>query len=153
LKNEMEHSEEVGVEGSDVHGRDDDYHYSSLVLSFRRHQSHPVMRSAPFVLLLASACVHGPDGGSRTAQVATTLPGVAERGPGASEVVARAAAVSEARGTWIASTVRFAQTRAMRGDLESARTLLAAALERAEADGDVAGKSRLQAELAVVLAD
>src|SRR5262249_50234368 len=74
-------------------------------------------------------------------------------GPRAPEAVAEPAAVADAHATEIASTVRLAQSRAMRGDLETARTLLNSALERAKADGDVSGKARLQAELAVVLAD
>ncbi|HZJ55275.1 MAG TPA: tetratricopeptide repeat protein, partial [Myxococcaceae bacterium] len=67
------------------------------------------------------------------------------------EVLATPAAVGEAGSGWVAATVRLARTGVMRGDFERGRTLLTSALERPELDP--AGKARLQAELAVVLAE
>jgi tetratricopeptide (TPR) repeat protein len=74
-------------------------------------------------------------------------------GPRASsgEILATPEALGEARSTWVSSTVRLARAEVMRGDFERGRTLLGSAIDRTEADA--AGKARLQAELALVLAE
>ena len=99
-------------------------------------QGLPSMRPTLSILSLLAACAHPP---------APPFP------PG--EVLATPAALAEARSDWVASTVRLAKTGVMRGRFEPARTLLASALARAEAEGDAPGRARLQAELAVLVAE
>jgi tetratricopeptide (TPR) repeat protein len=88
------------------------------------------------LLLFLAACAHAPAAPSPTR-----------------EVLATPAGVMEARASWVASTVRLARTEVMRGRFDGARTLLEPALDRAGAEGDAPGKARLQAELALVLAE
>jgi len=88
-------------------------------------------------LLFLAACAHAPP----------AVPSAA------SEVLATPPALAEARASWVASTVRLARTEVMRGRFEQARGLLEPALDRAGAEGDAPGKARLQAELALVLAE
>ena len=93
------------------------------------------MRPTLSIALLLAACAHAPVR------------------PPSGEVLATPTAVAEARSSWVMSTVRLARTGVMRGDFEQSRTLLASALARAEAAGDAPAKARLQAELAVLLAE
>jgi len=88
------------------------------------------------LLLLLAACAHAPPPPS----------------PGR-EVVATPAGLAETRASWMASTVRLARTEVMRGRFDRARSLLEPALDQAGAEGDAPGKARLQAELALVLAE
>jgi len=87
------------------------------------------------LLLLLAACAHAPAAPSPTR-----------------EVLATPAGVGEARASWVSSTVRLARTEVMRGRFAQARTLLEPALDRA-AGADAPGKARLEAELALVLAE
>lgn len=95
-----------------------------------------MLRIAALFLLPLAACAHGPAAPSPTAEVLATQTGI-----------------TEARTAWVASTVRLARTEVMRGRFEQARTLLESAVDRTAAEGDAAGKARLQAELAVVLSE
>jgi tetratricopeptide (TPR) repeat protein len=88
------------------------------------------------VLLLLAACSHAPPAPSP-----------------ASEVLATPGAFAEARASWVSSTVRFARAEVMQGRFEAARRLLEPALERATAESDAPGKARLQAELALAIAE
>jgi tetratricopeptide (TPR) repeat protein len=94
------------------------------------------MRRTILPFLLLAACAHAPPAPSPTR-----------------EVLATPAGVEEARGSWVSSTVRLARTQVMRGRFGPARTLLEPALDRAAAEGDAPGKARLEAELALVLAE
>ncbi len=94
------------------------------------------MRPILLVVVLLAACARAPAAGARS-----------------TEVLATTAALADARASWIASTVRLARAGVMRGEFERSRTLLDSALERAGPDGDLVGTARLQAELAVVLAE
>jgi tetratricopeptide (TPR) repeat protein len=99
------------------------------------------MRSTLLTLVVLAGCAHSSGTGT---QSTSTLPG---------EVLATPAALAEARNGWVSSTVRLARAEVMRGDFERGRTLLGSAIERAGAEADAAGKARLQAELALVLAE
>ena len=133
----MEDEEEVRIDVGDVHGRDDDYHQTSLALeSSREHRLRVPCAGPPLFLLLVAACAHAPGAPSPTREVLATPAGVAE-----------------ARASWVASSVRLARTEVMRGRFGQARTLLEPALDRAAAEGDAPGKARLEAELALVLAE
>ena len=88
------------------------------------------------VLLLLAACTHSPAAPSPSG-----------------EVLATPAALTEARASWVSSTVRLARAEVMQGRFEGARTLLEAALDRATAESDAPGKARLQTELALTIAE
>jgi tetratricopeptide (TPR) repeat protein len=94
------------------------------------------MRWTTVFFLLVAACAHAPEAPSPTGEVLATPAGVAE-----------------ARASWVSSTVRLARTEVMRGRFGPARTLLEPALDRAAAEGDAPGKARLEAELALVIAE
>jgi tetratricopeptide (TPR) repeat protein len=94
------------------------------------------MRPTLLSLLVLAGCAHSS---------VTSTP--------SSETLATPAALGEARTTWVSSTVRLARAEVMRGNFERGRTLLASAIERADAEADAAGKARLQADLALVLAE
>ena len=94
-----------------------------------------MLRLSPVLLLLA-ACTH-----------ASAAPSPA------SEVLATPGALVEARASWVASTVHLARAEVMEGRFAGARGLLEPALDRAMAKSDAPGKARLQAELALVLAE
>jgi hypothetical protein len=136
LEHQVEDEEEVGIDVGDVHGRDDDYHQTSLELESPAEQRSGAMRRTILPFLLLAACAHAPPAPSPTPEVLATPAGVAE-----------------ARGSWVSSTVRLARTEVMRGRFGPARTLLEPALDRAAAEGDAPGKARLEAELALVLAE
>jgi len=95
-----------------------------------------MMRPTLLTLLVLAGCAHSS---------ATSTP--------SSETLATPAALADARSTWVSSTVRLARAEVMRGDFERGRTLLASAVERADAEADAVGKAKLQAELALVLAE
>ena len=88
------------------------------------------------VLLLLAACTHAP---------AAPSP--------ASEVLATPGALAEAEASWVSSTVRLARAEVMHGRFEGARRLLEPALDRVTAENDAPGKARLQAELALAIAE
>src|SRR5215470_8368029 len=96
------------------------------------------MRPTLLTLLALAGCAHSTAPSPRPPQ---------------SETLATPAAVAEARSTWVSSTVRLARAEVMRGDFERGRTLLESAVERADTEADAAGKARLLAELALVLAE
>jgi tetratricopeptide (TPR) repeat protein len=87
-------------------------------------------------LLLLAACAHAP---------AAPSP--------ATEVLATPGALAEAQASWISSTVRLARAEVMQGRFEGARRLLEPALDRATAENDGPGMARLQAELALTIAE
>ena len=99
------------------------------------------MRSTLLTLLVLAGCAHSTATGTPSASTQS------------GETLATPAALAEARSTWVSSTVRLARAEVMRGDFERGRTLLGSAIERADAEADAAGKARLQAELALVLAE
>jgi tetratricopeptide (TPR) repeat protein len=95
-----------------------------------------MLRLSPVLLLLLAACTHAP-----------AAPAAA------GEVLATPGALAEARASWVASTVHLARAEVMQGRFEGARGLLEPALDRPSAENDAPGKARLQAELALVLAE
>jgi tetratricopeptide (TPR) repeat protein len=105
-------------------------------LSFPRCTVLDAMLRLGSVLLILAACTHAP---------AAPSP--------AGEVLATPGALAEARASWVSSTARLARAKVMQGHFEAARSLLEPALDRATAENDAPGKARLQAELALAIAE
>ena len=62
LEHQVEDAEEVGIDVGEVHGRDDDYHQTSLALESPARATSARCAGRPSLFLLLAACAHAPGG-------------------------------------------------------------------------------------------